>query len=100
MPRTFIAASTPFIRRGPNRRTSAATSFVRASCANGRVAARRHLRAPDRPLPLGFAAQTMKELGARRAGLGVGARPVQKRRPLFLLPAFERVHCNQMKFTR
>jgi hypothetical protein len=30
MPRTFIAASTPFIRRGPRRRTSPATMRARA----------------------------------------------------------------------
>ena len=63
MPRTFIAASTALMRRGPSTRTSAR----RAACARRarygarrRCAARGELRAPDRGLRLGLAGEPRK----------------------------------------
>ena len=56
-----------------------------------RAAARRQLRAPDRGLRFGFAGEAAEQLGARRAGLGLGAHAIEERGALFLVPAFERI---------
>ncbi len=95
MPRTFIAASTAFIRRGPNIRTRRATSCVRESGSirrRRRVPARRQLRAPDGRLRFRFAGEALEQFGAHRAGLGFGAGAIEEGRALLLDPAGERIH--------
>jgi hypothetical protein len=75
-------------------------SSVRNKRRRRGLAAGGQLRAPDRGLRLRLAREPPEQLCACGARLGLGAYAIEKRRALFLLPAFERIRHVRMARAR